>query len=82
MSRMIYIIESRIESSNERDQNWNNMWKTDKRYHVSEYPFDENMAERRKVGELKKDAHYSYVSFVVCSSIIKKILIDINFNQG
>ena len=50
VDRKMYIIGSRIESSSERDQNQIEMWKKDKRYHVSEKPFDENMAERRKVG--------------------------------
>ena len=49
---------------------------------MSEKPFDENMAERRKVGELKKDGHYSYVSFVVHTSIIEKSWIDAKFSQG
>ena len=54
VDRKIYIIESRIESSSERDQNLLEMWKKDKRYHGSDKPFKENMAESKKVGELKK----------------------------
>ena len=55
VNRKIYIIESRIESSSsEKDQNLLKIWKKDKRYHVSEKPFNENMAESRKVGEPKK----------------------------
>ena len=66
---MIYVIESRIESSNERDQNQLEMWKKDKRYHVFEKPFDENMAERRKIWGLKIWALFicfiynSYINF-------------------
>ena len=50
VSRKIYNIDFRIESSSERDQNQLEMWNKGK----------ENMAERRKVGELKLD------SFLVC----------------
>ena len=49
----MYIIESRIESSSENNLNQLEIWKMDKWYHVSKMPFDENMAENRKVGELK-----------------------------
>ena len=48
---------------------------------MSEKPFNENMAESRKVGELKRDAHYSCVSFVVHTLIIKKGWIDALFLQ-
>ena len=82
VDRKIFIIESRIESSNKRDQNQLKIWKKDKRYHVSAKPFDENMAESRKVGELKKEGHYWYVSFVVYTSIIEKGWIDAKFLQG
>ena len=82
MDRKIYIIESRIESSSERDQNQIKTWKNDKRYHVSEKPFHENMAESRKVGELKKDAHYSYASFLVHRLIIEKGWINALFLMG
>ena len=44
------MIESRIKSSSDQIK----MWKKDIRYHVSEEPFDENMAESRKVGNSKK----------------------------
>ena len=71
VERKIYMIEKRVKSS-ERGQNLLKMWKTDKKYHLSEKPFDENVAERRIVGELKKDGHYSYVSFVNHTSIIEK----------
>ena len=49
------------------------MWTKEKRYHLSEKPFDENMAKSRKVGELKKVAQYSNVSFVVQTSITEKV---------
>ena len=55
------------------------MWKKDKRYHVSEKPFDENLAESRKIWELKKDAHYSYALFAVHTSIIEKGWFDAKF---
>ena len=58
------------------------MWKKDRRYHVSEEPFNENMTARRKVGELQKDGHYSYVSFVIHITIIEKGWIDASFLQG
>ena len=45
VDKKIYIIKTRIEPSNEKDQNQLEIWKKDKRYHVSEMPFDENMAE-------------------------------------
>ena len=61
-----------------RDQNQIKILK-DKRYHVSEKPFNEKMAESRKVGELKKDGHYSYVSFVVYTLIIEKGWINNHF---
>ena len=54
VNRKIYIMESRVESLHETDQNLLEMLKKDKKYHVSEQPFDENMAKSRKVGELKK----------------------------
>ena len=57
------------------------MWKKDKRYHVSEKPFNENMAESRKDGELKKDGLYWYVLFILHRSIIKKGWIDASFFQ-
>ena len=44
-----------MKSSSERDQNLLEMWKKEKRYHVSVEQYDENMAEGRNVGELKKD---------------------------
>ena len=72
VNRRIYIIESRIESSSERDQIQIKIWKNDKRYHVSDMPFNENIAKKRKVGGLKKDAHYSHISFVVHTLIIEK----------
>ena len=62
--KRIYIIKSRIESSSERDQNQLEMWKKEKRYHVSEKEFDKKVIESRKVRELKKDGHYSYVSVI------------------
>ena len=60
--------KSRIESSSERDQNLLEVWKKDKRYHVCEKPFDENMAESRKVWELKK--RWSLFIWFICSSYI------------
>ena len=58
VDRKIYIIESRIESSSsERDESQIKIWKKNKRYHVSEKPFNENMIESRKLGELKKSVH-------------------------
>ena len=47
-----------------------------------EEPFNEKMAESRKFGELKKDGHYSYVSFVVLTLIFEKGWINANFVQG
>ena len=44
--------------------------------------FDENMAESRKVMELKKDGFYWYVSFLLHRSIIEKGWIDVTFLQG
>ena len=58
------------------------MWKMKKRCHVPEKPIDENTSERRKVGELKKDALYSYVSFVVHTLIIENSWIDASFLEG
>ena len=49
---------------------------------MSEMPFNENMAERRQVVELKTDGLYWYVSFVLHTSIIKKHWIDATFLQG
>ena len=48
----IFIIESRIESSSEKDLNELVMWKKDKCYYVLKLPFDENMAENGKIGDL------------------------------
>ena len=76
VNRKIFIIESRIASSSERDENQIMIWKKDKRYHMSEMKFDENIAESRKMDELKKDEHHSFVSFVVHTSIIEKGWID------
>ena len=39
------------------DQNQIMMWKKNKRYYIPQKTFNENMAERRKVGEVKKDGH-------------------------
>ena len=47
------------------------MWKKDKRYLASEKPFNENRAESRKVGKLKKGCHHSYASFLVHTSMIE-----------
>ena len=44
----------RIDLSSEKDLKKLEIWKKDKRYHVFEMSFDENMAESRKVGEIKK----------------------------
>ena len=49
---------------------------------MSETPFDENMAESRKVGELKKDGLHAYVSFILHISIIEKGWINSSFLQG
>ena len=56
--KRIYSIESRIEAISERDQNQLKRWKKDKQYDKSEKPLHENMAESKKVGELKKDGNY------------------------
>ena len=40
------------------------------------------MAESRKVGELERDGHYSYVLFVVHTSVIEIGWIDASFLQG
>ena len=44
--------ELRKESSSEKDLNALEGWKKDKRYHVSEMPFDENIAENISVFDL------------------------------
>ena len=80
VDRRIYIIESRIESSSEKNQL--EIWMKNKCYHLSEMPFDENTAENRKVVELKKDGLYWYVLFVLHMSIIEMDLIDATFLQG
>ena len=49
---------------------------------MSEKPFNENMAEGRKVGGFKKDAHCSFALFVVHSSLIEKGWIDASFLEG
>ena len=49
---------------------------------MSEKPFNEKMAESRKVEGLKKDGHHSYVSFVVYTLIIEKGWIDASFLEG
>ena len=82
VDRTIYVIESRIESSSERDQNQLEMWRKDKQYHVSEMPFDENMAESIKVAELKRYGLYSYISFMLHRSTIEMGWIDANFFRG
>ena len=39
---------------------------------MSEMPFDENIAESRKVVELKKDGLHWFILFVFYTSFIKK----------
>ena len=78
---MIYIIESIIESSTERDQNQIKTRKEDKRNHITEKPFDENMAKKESLGSKKVD-HYLYLSFVVHTLIIEKGWINESFLQG
>ena len=82
VDRMIYIIDSRIEPPSEKDLNQFEIWKKDKWYHVSEKPFDDTMAESRKVMGLKKYGLYWYVPFALHTSIIKKGCIDATFLQG
>ena len=55
------------------------MWKKNKRYHVPQKTFNENMAERRKVGEVKKDGNYLDVLFVVHALNIEMGWINASF---
>ena len=45
-------------------------------------PFDEDMAESMKVGELKEDCFYWYILFIIHTSYIEKGLIHATFLQG
>ena len=45
-------------------------------------PFEKNIAEYRKVAELKKDDLYWYFSYVLHTSIIEKGWINETFLQG
>ena len=49
---------------------------------MSQKQFGEDMAERKKIGELKKDDRYSYVLFIVHTSIIEKGWTNAEFVQG
>ena len=67
-----YVIESRIESSREKDLNKFEIWENDKKYNVSNMTFDETIVYYRKVGDLKKDDIHWYISFTIHTSIVKK----------
>ena len=49
---------------------------------MSEMPFDENMTESIKIGELKKIGLYRYISYLHHILIIEKGWIDATFIQG
>ena len=76
------MLVTRYDVTKEQELNQHDIWKKNKRYHVFQLPFDENMAENSKGADLKKDYIHCYVSFVLYSSIIEKGCIDATFLQG
>ena len=79
VDRRIYVIESRIKSSSERDQSQHEMWKKNKRSHVSEKSFDENMAESRKVGKLKNMAFIGMFHLKFIHQLLRRVGLMQNF---